>query len=137
MNQSLINQNQLSQQEAEEKKKGHIANILCIVSTILVSILPILALYEGCIEFFDINRDIYIIKSIDCFINFIEFFLPFPLISAFILMIIARVIAPKNLFAKILMWVYISLILLACLLFFVTCLTLFLSCAALAQSCPG
>lgn len=136
-NPNFVPNNYLAELEKKKRKKKLAGNILSLLSLFffLVSIVSftIVVIYEEQ----DISSYSYVLEAIISVLSFISCMFPINGLVSLILMIVARCVDPKNVLAKILMWVYISLILLACLLFFVTCLTLFLSCVTLAQSCPG
>ena len=112
--------------------EDELANKLCIISlicyfapTVLGTVLsPLLGIFEDTLEN-SITGNIFILP--------IGAILALAPIAAIVLMIIARVKAPKNTFAKVLMWVYIGLFILK--IFLVILLILFFG--ALLASCSG
>lgn len=114
-NQQALSQTQMYQtyvqQEMERDKK---ANTLCIISLILaaagVFIIPAISAATGSFFTVDPSSSEVMQEIVETANLFPAFGSGFCTLAALVLMIIARVNYPKNKFAKILMWVYITAI---------------------------
>jgi len=107
-----------SDSKIEDEKQ---ANILCVISLILTFGSSLL---DKGIDYLIPNNYSSVITSLG------------PL-SGLVLMIIARVKYPKSVFAKVLMWVYIVLILLAIIAFIVLVVSCFYACSHMDTSGCG
>lgn len=110
------------------------ANTLCIVSIICYVAVPIIG---GIISSLT-NGSIYnytdydsITKGMDIFTCIIGSISALSGLAAWVLMIIARVKYPKNVFAKVLMWVYIGMLALEIL----AILIIVIACGAMLSTC--
>lgn len=130
-NPNFVPNNYLAELEKKKRKKKLAGNILSLLSLFffLVSIVSftIVVIYEEQ----DISSYSYVLEAIISVLSFISCMFPINGLVSLILMIVARCVDPKNVLAKVLMWIYISIIIIGCLIFALSCLLLGMSCLAI------
>ena len=97
-----VNPNNMNNALADDNKK---ANTLCIISILCYMVIPVIV---GALTIF-----LSALTNDSSFTSLLSMISAPSRIAAFVLVIIARAKYPNNKFAKILMWVYISLIIAA------------------------
>lgn len=130
-NPNFVPNNYLAELERKKRTKKRTSNILSLLSLFffLVSVISftIIVIYEEQ----DISSYSYVLEAIISVLSFISCMFPINGLVSLILMIVARCVDSKNIFAKVLMWIYIALIILGCLIFALACLLLGMSCCAI------
>ena len=103
---------QMQQAPDDGGRNSHAANVMCVISLICMYVIPFVSLLgTGLLgEIFTKDADYSDITS--AFVSFISLFVCASDLAAWVLMIIVRVKYPKNIFGKVLMWLYIIMMVL-------------------------
>ena len=115
------------------KPNNHLANVLCTISLCLYFGMPILSVIIYIITFgLTINSDVTDSGVASLFLSGFSLVAWASRITAYVLMIIARVKCPKSTYAKVVMWIYIALFvmgLVALVVMMITCAGILVECA--------
>ncbi len=114
------------------------ANILCIISLVCAVVPFLISLVMAMMSDSYITATtienyamVAVISRIVSILNMLSS------IAALVLMIVARAKYPRNVFAKVLMWVYIALIILAVVLFAIVMISFAIACNSCVESLEG
>lgn len=114
--------------DAQPKKKNIIPNILCIVSAVLIYVVPLLSVINCVDEWSDLHAYVFFIGFA---VTLLDPILAIPELAGLILMIILRVKYPRHVGGKILMWLTIAYV----VIFGIGIIVLIKSCNDCVSSC--
>ena len=122
----------VEQPKVENKKDNHLANVLCTISLSLYFGMPIVAflMYFFMYGLTDGELDTALA---DPFYGMFALLSMLARLASYVLMIVARVKCPKSIYAKVVMWIYIGLLILGVISF----MLLMVTCAGMITACSG
>ena len=111
-------------------KNSNTANVMCIISLVCMYVIPIVAVIisGGLSNIADKDESIT-----SMFASAMSLAISASGLAAWVLMIIVRVKYPKNVFGKVLMWLYIIMLVLGV----IGIIVLFVACINTLRNCPG